>query len=133
MQLCDVLLVNPIIDGMNLVAKEGATVNERDGVLVLSEGAGAAEQLGPHALLVSPTDIIGTMAALHAALQMPAPERHERANALREQVAREDLSMWLIHQFRDIYEFDSRAEQEIAGFNSRTEQEIAGTMAEHGA
>ncbi|NIN63583.1 MAG: trehalose-6-phosphate synthase, partial [Anaerolineae bacterium] len=57
MRLYDVLLVNPIIDGMNLVAKEGPVVNEQDGVLVLSEGAGASEELGEGALVVSPYDV----------------------------------------------------------------------------
>lgn len=102
LQHYDVLLVNAIIDGMNLVAKEGVTVNERGGVLVLSEGAGVAEQLHTHALIVSPTDIVGTTEALRTALEMAPTERHERASALREQVAREDLSMWLAHQFHDI-------------------------------
>ncbi len=102
MQMYDVLLVNPLIDGMNLVAKEGATVNERGGVLVLSEGAGVAEQLSDHALIISPTDIVGTMEALRQALEMSPTERHERALALREEVIREDLSMWLAHQFRDV-------------------------------
>ena len=102
MQLYDVLLVNPIIDGMNLVAKEGVTVNERGGVLVLSEGAGAAEQLSEHALVVSPSDIVGTMEALHQALAMAPTERHERAEALRDAVIRADLSMWLAHQFFDL-------------------------------
>ncbi len=105
MQLYDVLMVNPIIDGMNLVAKEGVTVNEKSGVLVLSEGAGAAEQLSDHALIVSPSDIIGTMEALRTALEMPITERHARATALQGQVAREDLSMWLAHQFHDIKQF----------------------------
>jgi trehalose 6-phosphate synthase len=102
MQLYDVLMVNPIIDGMNLVAKEGVVANEKDGVLILSEGAGAAEQLSQHALVISPSDILGTMEALRTALEMPVTERHARATALREQVAREDLSMWLAHQFHDI-------------------------------
>lgn len=109
MQLYDVLMVNPIIDGMNLVAKEGVTVNEKSGVLVLSEGAGAAEQLSDHALIVSPTDIIGTMEALRTALEMPITERHTRAMALQEQVAREDLSMWLAHQFYDIQQFEQHS------------------------
>lgn len=102
MQLYDVLMVNPIIDGMNLVAKEGVTVNEKSGVLILSEGAGVAEQLSDQALIISPSDIVGTMEALRTALEMPITERHARATALRELVAREDLSMWLAYQFHDI-------------------------------
>ena len=73
MALADVTLVNPVIDGMNLVAKESAIVNERDGVLILSEGAGAFEQLQDGVLGVAPEDIEGTVRALETALAM-APE-----------------------------------------------------------
>ena len=65
MKWYDVLLVNSIIDGMNLVAKEGALLNERNGVLVLSEGAGAVSQLGEHALIIGPTDVEGTAETLN--------------------------------------------------------------------
>jgi trehalose 6-phosphate synthase len=102
MQLYDVLLVNPTIDGMNLVAKEGVTVNPVGGVLILSEGAGAAEQLGAAALTVSPTDIVGTAEALHQALSMPLAERYRRAAELKQIVADNDIAMWLYHQFEDI-------------------------------
>lgn len=102
MQLYDVLLVNPLIDGMNLVAKEGATVNQNNGVIILSESAGAAEQLAEGALVVSPADVIGTTEALHKALEMSLEDRHEKANWLRQQVAREDISMWLYHQLQDV-------------------------------
>ncbi len=57
MQVYDVLLVNAIADGMNLVAKEGPVLNQRDGVLILSERAGAREQLEPGAMIISPCDI----------------------------------------------------------------------------
>jgi trehalose 6-phosphate synthase len=107
MQLYDVLLVNPLIDGMNLVAKEGPTVNETNGVIVLSEGAGASEQLSEGALVVSPADILGTSEALHQALEMSAEERERRANALRNCVASEDITMWLYHQFEDLKELIS--------------------------
>ncbi|GAJ15009.1 unnamed protein product, partial [marine sediment metagenome] len=79
MRLYDVLLVNAVIDGMNLVAKEGPTVNNRDGVLILSETVGACEQLGQNALTVAPADLEGTTQALYTALTMPADERHKRA------------------------------------------------------
>src|SRR5215831_2936922 len=102
MQLYDVLLVNPLIDGMNLVAKEGPTVNENNGVVVLSEGAGAAEQLSDGALVVSPADILGTSDALRQALEMPADERERRATFLKNSIAGEDITMWLYHQFNDI-------------------------------
>ena len=79
----DVLLVNPIRDGLNLVASEGALVNERDAVLALSPEAGAWERLGAAALRTPPFDVAGTAAVLHQALVMPADERAERAARLR--------------------------------------------------
>ena len=98
----DVLLVNSVIDGMNLVAKEGVTVNQRNGVLVLSETAGAWEQLGRYALTVAATDVEGTVQALHSALTMSAPERRRRARQLRQAVERDDLAGWTRDQFADI-------------------------------
>jgi trehalose 6-phosphate synthase len=82
MRLADVLLVNPVRDGMNLVAKEGPVLSERNAVLVLSTEAGAAVELGEHALLVNPYDVSGTAEALHEALSMPADARRKRADAL---------------------------------------------------
>lgn len=100
----DVLLVNSLVDGMNLVAKEGATVNSRNGVLILSEGAGAHEQLGPYALSVAPADVEGTIYALYSALTMPEAQRAHMAARLREEVAAHDLSNWLTQQLQDILE-----------------------------
>src|SRR5690606_7865900 len=102
MSLYDVLLVNPIIDGMNLVSKEGPTVNTRDGVLILSEGAGSYDQLRDGALAVTATDLEGTVRALHQALTMPAGERARLATSLREAVAAEDLGRWLFWQLQDL-------------------------------
>jgi len=96
-----VLMVNPVIDGMNLVAKEGPTVNTRDGVLILSERAGACQQLRQHALPVTPTDLEGTMEALHQALTMTPEERKQRAEALKRSVAEEDITLWLYQQLSD--------------------------------
>jgi trehalose 6-phosphate synthase len=104
MQLYDVLLVNSIADGMNLVAKEGPIVNRRDGVLVLSERTGAREQLEPGALVISPCDVYATAEALHQALVMPAEERQARAGRLRWLVEREDISEWLCRQLQAITE-----------------------------
>jgi trehalose 6-phosphate synthase len=75
----DVLLVNPIRDGLNLVATEGALVNEHDAVLLLSPEAGAWERLHDAAVGVHPFDVTGTAAALHEALTMSAEERKDRA------------------------------------------------------
>lgn len=96
----DVLLVNPIRDGLNLVAMEGPAINERDGVLVLSREAGAWEEIGEHAVVVHPYDVVATAEALHQALVMPAAERARRAAALRA-VARSRRSHdWLEDQVR---------------------------------
>jgi predicted HTH domain antitoxin len=75
----DVLLVNAVRDGMNLVAKESAVINEKNGVLVLSENAGAHEELGEHALTVNPYDVDEQADAIHEALTMPDEERERRA------------------------------------------------------
>jgi trehalose 6-phosphate synthase len=101
LQLYDVLLVNPLADGMNLVAKEGALVNQKDGVLVLSEEAGAVYELGEHALTVSPFDVYGTAGALHKALTMPPELKHERAEALRKIVEKADIRSWFYDQVDD--------------------------------
>jgi trehalose 6-phosphate synthase len=90
----DVLLVNPIFDGLNLVAKEGPLVNERDGVLVLSANAGAVDELAPWALVVNPFDVGAQADALHEALVMPAPERNRRLGSLRTHVRRHDIAWW---------------------------------------
>ncbi|MCI0784642.1 MAG: trehalose-6-phosphate synthase [Chloroflexi bacterium] len=102
MTLYDVLLVNPVIDGMNLVSKEGPLVNANDGVLILSELAGAYEQLREHVLPVAPTDLEGTVRALHQALTMPSDERRRRSEALRQIVIDEDIIRWLEHQLSDL-------------------------------
>jgi trehalose 6-phosphate synthase len=81
-RLADVLLVNPIRDGMNLVAKEGPILSDHGCALVLSTEAGAAAELGAEALLVNPYDVTGTAAALHQALSMPDAERRRRCTAL---------------------------------------------------
>jgi len=101
MTLYDVLLVNAVADGMNLVAKEGPTVNDRDGVLVISEGVGACEQLQEYALTVSPADLEGTVQALYQALVMPAEEKHRRARSLKQVIAEEDLPAWVLHLMED--------------------------------
>jgi len=101
MRLCDVLLVNPVIDGMNLVAKEGPTVNNRDGVLILSETVGACEQLGQNALTVAPADLEATTQALYTALTMPAAERNKRITELKRSIEEEDVTAWLLHLLED--------------------------------
>jgi trehalose 6-phosphate synthase len=94
----DVLLVNAIFDGLNLVAKEAPLVNARAGVLVLSENAGAHEELGDWALTVNPFDVEGQAEALYEALTMPAAERERRLDAIRTHVRANDLQRWLDSQ-----------------------------------
>lgn len=98
----DVLLVNPILDGMNLVAKEGPVVNQRAGVLVLSESAGAHEELGAHGVTINPFDVEITAKALHKALQMSPTEREQRSQAIKQIVATNDVARWIRHQLEDI-------------------------------
>jgi trehalose 6-phosphate synthase len=100
----DVLLVNAVYDGMNLVAKEGPLVNERDGVLVLSENAGAHEELGAWCLTVNPFDVWGQAEALHEALSMAEPERRRRREAICEHVRENDVRAWIDGLLRDLDE-----------------------------
>jgi trehalose 6-phosphate synthase len=79
----DVLLVNPVRDGLNLVAKEGPLLNERDGVVVLSRDAGAWAELADAAIGINPFDITGTAAALGRALDMSPADRQASAASLR--------------------------------------------------
>jgi trehalose 6-phosphate synthase len=94
----DVLLVNPVRDGLNLVAKEGPLVNERSGVLVLSPEAGAWDELGDAAIGADPCDITATADALHAALTLHGPERTERAERLRARAGARTPADWLADQ-----------------------------------
>jgi trehalose 6-phosphate synthase len=96
----DVLLVNPIRDGLNLVAKEGALLNENDGVLALSREAGAWEELGSAALEVNPYDIAGTSEALATALAMSPSERADHATGLRKAAHARQPADWLEDQRR---------------------------------
>lgn len=96
----DLLLVNPVRDGLNLVAKEGAAVNERDGVLVLSRESGVHDELGSWALEVNPFDVSATAEALHAGLSMAPAERAERAAGLRAASAARTPHDWLADQLR---------------------------------
>ena len=93
--LADVLLVNPIRDGMNLVAQEGPVLSERGCALVLSREAGAAATLAADALLVNPYDVTETADALHRALEMPDAERQRRGAALAATAAADPPARWL--------------------------------------
>jgi trehalose 6-phosphate synthase len=98
----DVLLVNAMFDGMNLVAKEGPLVNERNGVSILSENTGAHEELGEFALSVNPFDIQETADSIHAALTMRDSERARRMEGLKHIVTLRDPGDWIDDQLADI-------------------------------
>lgn len=91
----DVLLVNPVLDGLNLVAKEASLANVRDGALVLSREAGAWEELAPWAIGVDPLDVDGTAAALERALELPAHERRARIEGMRAHIRAHDVVAWV--------------------------------------
>jgi trehalose 6-phosphate synthase len=98
--LYDVLVVNPVFDGMNLVAREGPVLNRRDGVLVLSRNAGAFEELGSAAIGVNPFDVAETTAAIATAVDLPASERKERAKRLRRAARGKTPGRWLDAQLK---------------------------------
>jgi trehalose 6-phosphate synthase len=100
LSLADVVLVNPVVDGMNLVAKEATIVGHA--AIVLSETAGAAEQLASDALPVAAADVAGTSEMLELGLEMPPEERARRLRRRRASVRQEDLAWWLTRQLRDL-------------------------------
>jgi trehalose 6-phosphate synthase len=102
MQWYDVLLVNPLMDGMNLVAKEGPVVNQRNGVLVLSRNAGAYQELARGAIAISPLDLIETADGLYRGLTMSPEEREQKATLVRLAVENNDLNAWFTRQLSDL-------------------------------
>ncbi len=102
--VCDALMVNSVADGMNLVAKEAVTVSRRDGVLLLSETAGAHEELGQFAVTVHPFDVYQQAEALYEALSMGPDERRGRREAAAEAVRQNDVAHWLERQLVDLAE-----------------------------
>ncbi|HEY1276411.1 MAG TPA: trehalose-6-phosphate synthase [Thermoleophilaceae bacterium] len=98
----DLLMVNAMFDGMNLVAKEGPLVNERNGVSLLSENTGAHEELADFALSVNPFDVQEQAEAIHRALTMSAEERAWRAQGLKRVVTSRDPGDWVDDQLADI-------------------------------
>lgn len=127
MQIYDVLLVNPIADGMNLVAKEGVLINKKDGVLILSEYAGAFYELGNHALTVSPFDVYGTAEAMHEAFTMSPAERRRRASTLRDIVVNADVREWFAAQVEDALR--TLSNQASSDSTSSTPEEVKSAVA----
>ena len=98
----DVLLVNPVMDGLNLVAKEAPLVNERDGALVLSRQAGAHAELADWVIGVDPLDVDGQAEALARAIDMPRAERRSRLDAIRTRVRAHDLDAWVAQELAEL-------------------------------
>ncbi|MEU5087414.1 trehalose-6-phosphate synthase [Streptomyces sp. NPDC021356] len=101
-RIADVALVNPIRDGMNLVAKEVPVISDSGCALVLSREAGAYAELGEDALVVNPYDVAGTAAALHEALNMPGTERSERTNRLAAAATALPPAQWFLDQLHEL-------------------------------
>jgi trehalose 6-phosphate synthase len=101
-ELYDVLMVNPVFDGMNLVAMEGPVANRGNGVVVLSTNAGAYALLGKYTLGVNPFDVGETAEALQRALTMPKEERQRRLRGLRRVVASNSPAGWVRNQLDDL-------------------------------
>ncbi len=94
----DVLIVNPIRDGLNLVAKEGPLVNKNDGVVILSREAGAFAELSSHSIGINPFDVSETADAMHRALAMETSKRAQYALDLRNKVLERTAGDWLAEQ-----------------------------------
>lgn len=114
-QLFDVLFVNPVVDGLNLVAKEGMLLNRRDGVLVLSEHAGVYTELGSFCLSVHPFDIGAQASALWTALTMEPAERRARREACVDVIRANDVAKWLQVQLQDVRELRDGAGRSTIG------------------
>ena len=99
---CDVLVVNAVADGMNLVAKEAVVLNERDMVLALSEATGAHDELGRFAVTLHPFDVAQQAEALHTALTMPAQLRRDRREHAALVVHHNDVRRWLSVQLAEL-------------------------------
>src|SRR5947199_6343462 len=109
----DLLMVNAIFDGMNLVAKEAPAVNTRDGVLMLSENTGSHEELADCALSVNPFDIQEQAETIYRALTMDPEQRRLRAERLKEIIFSRDPGDWVDEQLADIREkLGARAQDE---------------------
>ncbi len=97
----DVLLVNSVFDGCNLVAKEAPLVNDQSGVVLLSENAGAIEELREWVITVNPFDLVGQAEAIHHAFQLPEATRRRNLDAIRAHVREHDIAAWAEAQLAD--------------------------------
>jgi trehalose 6-phosphate synthase len=116
-QAADVALITPLKDGMNLVAKEYCAANiTEEGVLVMSEFAGAAAQMNANALLVNPYDVEGVADAIAAACEMPRAEKRRRMRALRRQVRKFDIYWWVDSVLNAVFAYDLKAFPPVEDF-----------------
>jgi len=122
----DVMVVSPLVDGMNLVAQEYVAASvDGDGALLLSDRTGAHERLGSHALTIDPTNTDGTAAQFEYALSMSAYERQRRLNTLRQRVFNGDIQSWMATQFdwiRRVHD-DDESSDESGRTGRRTDSE----------
>jgi trehalose 6-phosphate synthase len=102
LQNYDVLLVNPVIDGMNLVVKEGGLLNQHSGVIVLSRTVGVHDTLGDYVLSITPLDIDATAETIYHALTMPPEERVHRADQIQRLLLGEDATQWFDRQIQEL-------------------------------
>ncbi|HUK24651.1 MAG TPA: trehalose-6-phosphate synthase [Terriglobales bacterium] len=118
----DIALITPLKDGMNLVAKEfcASQLDER-GVLVVSEFAGAAQELRPGAILVNPYDFVGVAQAIYHASQMDQEEKHRRMSRLREIVRRNDVYCWA-RSFLETVTSQKNGTPAVAGGGGETDE-----------
>ncbi|MGB9937449.1 MAG: alpha,alpha-trehalose-phosphate synthase (UDP-forming) [Methanobacterium sp.] len=98
----DCLIVNPIVDGMNIVAKEGPVVNENKGVLIMSNGAGSYEELKEYSIIVNAYDISQTADAIYRVIMMSQEERKRLIEGLKATVSERNVYIWMQDQFDDI-------------------------------
>lgn len=95
-------MVNPILDGMNIVAKEGSIINENNGVLILSNGAGCYEELKDGAICVNPYDLRQTAESINMALLTDEQTKSQMIKEARAAIERNDLNKWVSDQLKDI-------------------------------
>ncbi len=106
----DTLLVNPVVDGMNLVSKEGAVLNRRDGIIILSVNAGAYQEMRGAVMPVNPLDIAETADAIRRALETGERKRKSMANAAREVVQANTSFKWFLQQMRALRRVEKQRE-----------------------
>ncbi len=109
----DALLVNPVADGMNLVCKEGAVLNRRDGIIILSVNAGAYQEMRGAVIPVNPLDIAETADAIRGALEISERRRRVMARSAREVVQANTSFKWFLQQMRALRRVEKQRVAEV--------------------